>query len=236
MIISPDSIVYWAWGPFVLNATIVFTWIVMAVLVLVSWLVTRRLSIEPGISRWQGFLESVVAYIRDQVAEIIDDEAAPYLPFIGSIFLFVALSNFLTFVPGYQPPTGSLYTTGALALCVFFAVPVFGISRIGLKAYLRHYIQPSVFMLPFQIIGEFSRTLAMAVRLFGNIMSGTLIVAILLTIAPLFVPVIMQALGLLIGFIQAYIFAVLAAVYIASATRTHRQTEERLNSEQQQGD
>ncbi len=220
MNISPDSIVYWEWGPVVISATLVFTWIVMAILVLVSWLVTRRLSIEPEISRWQGFLEVVVTTIRNQIADIIDDKAVPYLPFIGSLFLFISLSNLLTFVPGYQPPTGSLYTTAALAICVFFAVPVFGIARSGLKAYFRHYIEPSVFMLPFQVIGEFSRTLAMAVRLFGNIMSGTMVVGILLTIAPLFVPIVMQALGLLIGQIQAYIFAVLATVYIASATRT----------------
>jgi F-type H+-transporting ATPase subunit a len=224
--ISPDSILYWEWGPIVINATLVFTWIVMAILIIVSWLVTRKLSIEAGISRWQGFLETIVSYIRDQIADITNDEATPYLPFIGSIFLFISLSNFLIFIPGYQPPTGSLYTTGALALCVFFAVPVFGISRSGLRAYLRHYIEPSVFMLPFQVIGEFSRTLAMAVRLFGNIMSGSMIVAILLSIAPLFIPIVMQALGLLIGQIQAYIFAVLATVYIASATRSQKQKQE----------
>jgi F-type H+-transporting ATPase subunit a len=124
-------------------------------------------------------------------------------------------------VPWYQPPTGSLSTTAALAICVFFAVPAFGIARSGPGAYFKRYLQPSFLMLPFHVMGELSRTLALAVRLFGNIMSGTIIIAILLSIVPLFVPIVMQALGLLIGQIQAYIFAVLAAVYIASAARSH---------------
>jgi F-type H+-transporting ATPase subunit a len=129
-------------------------------------------------------------------------------------------------VPGFQPPTGSLTTTTALAICVFFAVPIYGIAERGLKGYLSNYIQPSVAMLPFNIIGEISRTLALAVRLFGNIMSGTLIAAILLSLVPLFFPVIMQAFGLLVGLIQAYIFAILAMVYIASGTRARRRQEE----------
>ncbi len=220
MDISPDSIIYWQWGFVKLNATIVFTWVVMAILVAVSWLVTRKLSVEPPVSRWQSLLETIVSVIRNQIREIIHEDPGPYLGFIGSLFLFVSVSNLLTLVPWYQPPTGSLYTTAALAICVFFAVPFFGIIKRGPKAYLKHYIRPVVFMLPFNILGEFSRTLALAIRLFGNIMSGTMIVGILISIAPLFVPIVMQLLGLLIGQIQAYIFAVLATVYIASATRT----------------
>jgi len=123
----------------------------------------------------------------------------------------------------YQPPTGSLSTTAALAICVFFAVPLFGIARSGFGGYFKRYLQPSLLMLPFHVMGELSRTLALAVRLFGNIMSGTIIIAILISIVPLFVPIVMQALGLLIGQIQAYIFAVLAAVYIASASRSQQE-------------
>jgi F-type H+-transporting ATPase subunit a len=229
MQISPDSIVYWQWGPITLNATIVFTWVVMLLLTGVSWLVTRRLSVDADMSRWQNFLEAVVSAIRRQIEEIVHKKAEIYLPFIGTLFLFISLSNLLVMVPGYHPPTGSVYTTSALAICVFFAVPVYGIARRGLGGYLKHYIRPSVFMLPFHIIGEFSRTLSMAIRLFGNIMSGTLIVAILLTVVPLFVPVVMEILGLLIGQIQAYIFAVLAMVYIGSAARSREEEEEKTS-------
>lgn len=231
MDISPDTIIFWKWGPFILNATIVFTWLVMALLVSISWLVTRRLSVKTGISRWQMFLEALISYIRKEIREITNRDPDIYIPFIGTLFLFISVSNLLAIVPGYQPPTGSITTTTALAICVFFAVPVFGIMQAGAKAYFRHYIRPSVFMLPFNIIGELSRTLALAVRLFGNVMSGTMIAGILVSVAPLFVPVLMQALGLLIGQIQAYIFAVLATVYIASAItaqeeRLHKETKE----------
>jgi F-type H+-transporting ATPase subunit a len=124
-----------------------------------------------------------------------------------------------TIIPGYESPTGSLSTTAALAICVFVAVPFFGIAEQGLRGYLDSYLKPTVIMLPFNIISELSRTLALAVRLFGNMMSGTMILAILLTIAPLIFPIVMSALGLLTGMIQAYIFSILATVYIAAATR-----------------
>lgn len=230
MNISPDAMVFWEWGFFKLNATIVFTWAVMAFLILVSWLVTRRLSIEPGYSRGQMFLESLVDIIRSQIKDVIRDDPLPYLPFIGTLFLFISVSNFFAFVPVYEPPTGSITTTAALAICVFFAVPVYGIAQTGMAAYFRHYIKPTVFMLPFNIISELSRTLALAVRLFGNVMSGTMIAALLLSVAPLFLPVIMEALSLLIGQIQAYIFAVLAAVYIASGTRAEKEQQQKMES------
>jgi F-type H+-transporting ATPase subunit a len=138
--------------------------------------------------------------------------------------LFISVANLLDIVPGYRTPTSSLSTTVALALCVFFAVPIYGITRQGLVGYLRHYIEPTPLMLPFNIIGEISRTLAMAVRLFGNMMSETMLIAILLSIAPLFLPVLLQLLGLLIGQVQAYIFAVLATVYIVSASSSEQKT------------
>jgi F-type H+-transporting ATPase subunit a len=225
MEISPDNIVYWQSGAITLNATIVFTWLVMAFLVIVSWLVTRNLSPQTKISRWQSLLEIIVEGIANQIHEVSQQEARRYIGFIGTLFLFIAVSNTLTIVPGYQPPTGSLSTTTALALCVFVAVPLFGFMKRGFFGYLRNYIQPTIFMLPFNIIGEFSRTLALAVRLFGNIMSGTMLVAILLSLVPLFFPIVMQALGLVFGLIQAYVFAMLAMVYIASATSTQRQNQ-----------
>ncbi|TLN14647.1 F0F1 ATP synthase subunit A [bacterium] len=225
MELSPDSTIFWQWGLLKLNATIVFTWVVMAVLAIGSWLITRRLAINGSISRRQNLLETVVTLLNGQIRATSGQDPGRFLPFIGSLFLFIATANCLEIIPGFEPPTGSLSTTTALALCVFIAVPVYGITQKGVLGYLKHYVKPSVFMMPFEVIGEFSRTLALAVRLYGNIMSGTIIVGILLSIAPLFFPIVMQVLGLLVGLIQAYIFAVLAMVYIASATSVQKRAE-----------
>lgn len=186
--ISPDAVIFWQWEWLSLNATIIYTWLVMALLVLISWLVTRKLTPETRFSRWQNLLEVLIDGIRGQIAEIIQDKPRRYLPFVGTLFLFIGVSNLLAIVPGFVPPTGSLSTTAALSICVFVAVPLYGILDQGLGGFLRHYIQPTPLMLPFHIIGELSRTLALAVRLFGNIMSGTKIGAILLVVTPLFFP------------------------------------------------
>ncbi len=170
-------------------------------------------------SRWQNLLEIIVSNIEKQIVDVGLSEPRKYLGFLGTIFLFIATASVCTIIPGYETPTGSLSTTTALALCVFFAVPFFGINEIGLSSYLRSYMRPTFIMLPFNIISEVSRTLALAIRLFGNMMSGTLIIAILVSVTPLLFPIIMRALGLLTGMVQAYIFTVLAAVYIAAATR-----------------
>ncbi len=143
--------------------------------------------------------------------------------FLGTLFLFIAVANLCTIIPGYEPPTGSLSTTTALAISVFVAVLLFGIEDQGLAGYLKSYLKPTFIMLPFNIISELSRTLALAIRLFGNIMSGTMIVAILLTITPFIFPDFMNLLGLLTGMVQAYIFSILATVYIAAATRTREE-------------
>ena len=221
MQISPDEVVLWAWGPLRLSATIVFTWVVMAVLVLGAVAATRRVSATMRPGRWQSLLEVLVTGMRAQIREVSQHDPGAYLPFVGTLFLFIAVSNALAIVPGFAPPTGSLSTTTALALCVLIAVPLYGIAERGLGGYLKSYVQPTLFMLPFNVIGEVSRTVALAVRLYGNVMSGTVIAAILLSIVPFFFPIVMQMLGLLTGLIQAYIFAVLAMVYIASATRRH---------------
>jgi F-type H+-transporting ATPase subunit a len=231
MELSPDNYLLVQWGPLKLNYTIVFTWIIMGLMVIGSWLVTRNLSTGLKLSRGQVLLEVIVKTVMDQIGEISGRNPVRYLIFIGTLFLFIAISNLLIIIPGYHPPTGSLSTTSALAICVFIAVPLFGIGQQGIKGYVRQYLQPTPIMLPFNIIGELSRTLALAVRLFGNVMSGSLLVAILLAIIPLFFPIVMQLLGLLTGFIQAYIFAVLAMVYIASATRAHSDQAE-TNSEE----
>lgn len=221
--LTPDELTIFQIGGVPINATIVFTWALMLLMVIGSWLITRRLTSDVKISPGQNLLEVIVTAIRDQIAEIGGENAQLYMPFIGTLFLLIAVSNvFAALVPGFEAPTASLSTTAALALCVFVAVPIYGISQRGLGGYLRQYIEPTPLMLPFQVIGEVSRTLALAVRLFGNIMSGTMIVGLLLAIAPFFFPIVMRLLGLLTGFVQAYIFAVLAMVYIASATKVTR--------------
>ena len=219
MHLSPDEIIFWQHGFLKLNATIVFTWGLMIVLAVGSKLVTRKLSTDLKRSRWQNLLEIVVTLIEKQIEEVGLRHPKKYLPFLGTLFLFVALAALFTVIPGYEPPTGSLSTTAALALCVFVAVPLFGIVERGLGDYLKSYMQPTFIMLPFNIISELSRTLALAVRLFGNMMSGTMIIGILLTITPFIFPIVMKALGLLTGMVQAYIFFILATVYIAAATR-----------------
>ena len=223
--LTPDEVVFWEWGVVRINATLIYTWLVMALLCTTSWLVTRNLSTGPRPSRGQNALEVIVSYMRQQIREIGNQDPDPFLPFIGTIFLFIAFSNVLGIVPGYVAPTASLSTATAIAICVFVAVPIYGIASVGLVEYLKRYIRPTPFMLPFHVIGELSRTLALAVRLFGNMMSGTKIVAILLAVTPFVFPVIMHALGLLTGLIQAYIFAMLAIVYIASASRAQAERE-----------
>lgn len=217
MLTNPDNIIFWQYAWFKINATLAFTWGVMILLALGSYLISRRLSIQTPRSYKQTLVETIITLINQQIHDISLQRPEKYLPLIGTLFLFILLSNLLAMVPGFIPPTSSLSTTTALAICVFIAVPLFGIRQQGMLKYLKQYCRPSMLMLPFNIIGEFSRTLALAVRLYGNIMSGVVIAAILLSFAPFFFPILMQLLGLLTGSIQAYIFSVLAMVYISSA-------------------
>lgn len=219
MRLSPDGVILWQSGFLKLNLTIVLTWALMVALTIGSGLITRRLSKGLTRSRWQNVLEILILGIESQIEQIGLKSPRKYLAFLGTLFIFVAGSTLGTVIPGFEPPTGSLSTTAALAICVFFAVPIFGIQQQGFKGYLKTYMEPTFFMLPFNIIGEISRTLALAIRLFGNMMSGAMIVGILLTITPLIFPILMTILGLLTGMVQAYIFSILAAVYIAAATR-----------------
>src|SRR5665648_43696 len=222
MHLSPDEIIFWQYGLLKLNATIVFTWGLMLVLVVGSMLVTRRISTSLQRSRWQNLLEIVVTAIGKQIEEVGLSQPQKYIGFLGTLFLFIAIANLFTVIPGYESPTGSLSTTIALALCVFVAVPFFGIKEQGVGNYLKSYVEPTFIMLPFNIISEISRTMALAIRLFGNMMSGTMIIGILLTITPFIFPIIMTVLGLLTGMVQAYIFTILAAVYIAAATQVRK--------------
>jgi F-type H+-transporting ATPase subunit a len=226
MPLSPDQVVFWHHGFLKLNATIVFTWVLILGLAIGSKFLTRNLSTGIDRSRWQNLLEIIVTAIEQQIEEVGIPHPKKYLGFLGTLFLFVAMANLCTIIPGYTPPTASLSTTAALALCVFVAVPLFGIEEQGVAGYLKSYLEPTVIMLPFNLISELSRTLALAVRLFGNMMSGTMIIGILLTITPFVFPIIMTSLGLLTGMVQAYIFSILAAVYIAAATRTRKPAPE----------
>ncbi len=150
--ITPDQVVIWQWGPVSLNSTIFYTWGVMALLTFGSWLITRNLSSGPRFSRWQNLLEIIVTFVQGQISEISHKEPKRYLPFIGTLFLFIAVSNILDVVPGYHAPTASLSTTAALAICVLFAVPIFGIAEDGLRNYLKHYVQPSPFLANFHVL------------------------------------------------------------------------------------
>ena len=222
MHLTPDEVIFWRYGFFKLNATIAFTWALMLVLVVGAKLVTQNLSKGLERSRGQNFLEIVVTGIEEQIGEVGLHQPQKYLAFLGTLFLFLATAAICTVIPGYEPPTGSLSTTVAFALCVFVAVPLYGIEEQGLGGYLSSYAEPTFIMLPFNVISELSRTLALAVRLFGNMMSGAMIIGILLTITPFIFPIVMTALGLLTGMVQAYIFTILAAVYIAAAVGSRK--------------
>ena len=229
MRLSPDQLIFWQHGFIKINGTIVFTWALMLILAVGARLITRKLSTGLQRSRWQNLLEIVVTGIGKQIEEVGLRHPEKYIGFLGTLFLFVALASVCTIIPGYEPPTGSLSTTAALALCVLVAVPLFGIEDQGVKGYLKSYVEPTIIMLPFNVISEISRTLALAVRLFGNMMSGAMIIGILLTITPFIFPIVMTLLGLLTGMVQAYIFSILAAVYIAAAVRTRKPNPQATN-------
>ena len=217
--LTSDQQIFWQHGFVKLNETIVTTWVMMLVMAGTAKMITRKLATEVTVSRWQSALEIIVTGIEGQIKEVGLEEPRKYLPFLGTLFLFIGMCSVCIVIPGFKPPTGSLSTTTALALCVFIAVPLFGIREQGFGGYLKTYVKPTFIMLPFNIISELSRTLALAIRLFGNMMSGVMIVGILLTITPFLFPIVMTLLGLLTGSVQAYIFSILAAVYIAAATR-----------------
>ncbi len=229
---NPDLDILWQWGntPVLLNMTVVYTWIAMALLIGVSWVVSRRLSTGREVSRLQLLLEMVVTYMRQEIRQISRRNPDPFLPFVGTLFLLIAVCSLLEVVPGYQSPMSSWVTPAALALCVLVAVPLFGIAHDGVLAYLKKYIQPSPVMLPFNLIGEASRTLALAVRLYGNVLAGSLVVGMLIVVVPVLLPTVMRMLGLLLGMIQSYIFAVLAMVYISSGLSARESQQRRAEA------
>lgn len=201
---------------FPVNVTIASTWIVMLVLVGLSILATRHMKASLKVSKLQTLFEMIVSWLSGEIKETSGDNPLKYMGLGLALFMFILVSNLLTLFPWFRPPTGSLTTTLALAVIVFFAIPYFAIRNAGIKGYLKKFIDPSPYMLPMNIFSEFASTFAMALRLFGNMLSGILFASVLTSFLPFFVPLSMQILGLLTGSIQAYIFALLAVVYTSS--------------------
>ncbi len=210
-----ESEVVFRVGPAEVCRPVVTTWGIIAALLLASWLGTRRMSSRPG--RWQTILEAVVGLIESQIQEVIRSDAGAFLPLIGTLFLFVAVANLSALIPGVKPPTAAIETPAALAFIVFLSVHVYGIRARGWRRYLKSYLEPNPLMLPLNILSEITRTFSLMVRLFGNVMSHELIVGIVVALAALLVPIPFMALTILIGLIQAYIFSVLATVFVGAA-------------------
>ncbi len=202
-------------GPVPVTRSIVTTWIIMAALAGASWWATRRLKIEAG--RRQAVLEIVVTGLARQIEDVIRTDARPFLPLLGTLFIFLVAANLSGLLPGVEAPTSKLETPAALALIVFFSVHVFGVRARGLLGYLASFAEPKLIMLPLNILAEVTRTFSLMVRLFGNVMSGEFVIAIVVALAGLFVPIPLMVLELLVGIVQAYIFTVLAAVFIGAA-------------------
>jgi F-type H+-transporting ATPase subunit a len=205
-------------GPVTITRPVVTTWVIMLVLTAACWLVTRRLKALPD--GRQAVLEIVVAGIAAQIEDVIRKDARPFLPLLGTLFIFLVTANLSGLLPGLEAPTSKLETPAALALIVFFSVHYFGIRARGLRGYLASFAKPKLIMLPLNILSELTRTFSLMLRLFGNIMSGEFIIALIVALAGLFVPIPLMALEILIGIVQAYIFTVLAAVFIGAAADT----------------
>ncbi|MDR2902264.1 MAG: F0F1 ATP synthase subunit A [Lactobacillales bacterium] len=216
MIENYDTMIMFTIFGLPINATLFYSWVVMLILVVLSKAATYNLKTTLKVSKFQTALESIVMVIRNQVRDISNDNPIKYLPIIGTFFLYIGMSNLLTIIPWFKPPTGSLSTTAAFSLCVFFAMPYYGIKNAGLKKYLMKYLDPSPIMLPMNILSDFSSVFSLAVRLYGNVLSASIIASVLMMLTPFLLPLPLQILGLVTGMIQAYIFALLAIVYVSS--------------------
>ena len=213
------------WGSIGITSTVVTTWLLMALLGLSAWLATRRLSLDPG--RVQTVLEGVVLTIEDAIEQVLPGQALLILPFVGSLWVFLAFANLVGIIPGLNSPTADLSTTAGLALLVFLSVHWYGIRSGGLLAYLGHYLKPSPIMLPFHIVSEISRTVALAVRLFGNIMSLESAALLVLVVAGFLAPVPVLMLHIVEALVQAYIFGMLALVYISGSIQSQQEILDR---------
>lgn len=216
MIGSPlTAKVVFAVGPVPITEPVIVTWGLMVLLGLGGWATTRSLSLRP--SALQTIIEMIVGTIEDQIQGTIRVTPAPYVPMVGTLFLFILAANWCSLIPGVEPPTAHIETDAALGLIVFFAILYFGIQARGLVGYLKTFAEPTFIMIPLNIVETFTRTFSLIVRLFGNVMSGVFVVGIVLSLAGLLMPIPLMALDLLTGTVQAYIFTVLAMVFIGSA-------------------
>ena len=202
-------------GPVGITRPVVTTWAIIAVLTLISWLVTGRLRLHPD--RRQIVLELLVTGIMAQIDEVTRKSPRPFLPLLGTLFIFLVAANLSGVLPGVEAPTGKLETPAALALIVFVAVHYFGVRARGPFGYLASFAKPKLIMLPLNIVSEITRTFSLMVRLFGNVMSGEFVIALVVALAGLFVPVPLMALEILVALVQAYIFTILATVFIGAA-------------------
>lgn len=202
-------------GPVPITRAVVTTWAIMAALALGAHLVTRRLRSRPD--RRQMVAELLVMGIAGQIKDIVGRDPRPLLPFIATLFIFLVTANLSGLLPGTQAPTATIETPAALAVIVFASVHYFGMRARGPLGYLASFAKPKLIMLPLNVLSEITRTFSLMVRLFGNVMSGEFVIALVAALAGLFVPVPLMALEVLVGLVQAYIFTVLATVFIAAA-------------------
>jgi F-type H+-transporting ATPase subunit a len=202
-------------GPVPITRPVVTTWLIIAVLALLCWLLTRRLQRLPD--GRQAVLEDLVTGMTRQIEEVIRKDPRPFLPLLGTLFIFLVVANLSGLIPGMEAPTSRIETPAALALIVFFSVHYFGARARGLRAYLASFAEPRLIMLPLNVLSEVTRTFSLMVRLFGNIMSGEFVIGLVVALAGLFVPIPLMALEIVVGVVQAYIFTVLATVFIGAA-------------------
>ena len=219
-----EAVAIWFYiGPFAINSIVVTTWGVMLLLGVFSWLVTRNLTLDPG--PMQTMLEGVVSAMEESIYAVLPDRAQQLLPFIGTLWIYIVFANLVGVVPHLHAPTGNLSVTAGLALLVFLSVHWFGIRSEGLRGYLRHYLSPTPILLPFHLISEITRTIALAVRLFGNIMSLEMAALLVLLVAGLLAPVPLLMLHIVESLVQAYIFGMLALIYVAGAMQSQQNSK-----------
>jgi F-type H+-transporting ATPase subunit a len=211
-------------GPLQITGTVITTWGIMAVLWLSAWMLTRRLTLEPGML--QAAAEGIVGAIEEAIRAVAPEQTRLLLPFIGSLWVFLVIANLSGLIPGVHSPTRDLSATSALAILVFLSVYWFGVRSGGLKAYLRHYLSPSPILLPFHVISEITRTVALAVRLFGNMMSLEMAALLILLVAGFLAPIPILMLHIVEALVQAYIFGMLALIYVAGGLQSRQRRQQ----------
>jgi len=212
-------------GPLQISNTVVTTWVIMAIVGVISWLISRGLHQEPG--RVQTAAEGIISFIEEAIQEVAPEHTRQLLPFIGTLWLFLVIANLCGLIPGVHSPTRDLSATAALAILVFLSVHWFGIRTQGVKAYLRHYLKPSPILMPFHIISEITRTIALAIRLFGNIMSLEMTALLILMVAGFLAPIPILMVHIIEALVQAYIFGMLALIYVAGGIQSQQITQQK---------